>query len=315
MWTDEEKQKLVELYPTHTDKELCDLLGKTSGQIRGMKERVGLRGKFSALTTYEKESIREYYQSHPSSIDLEFLSAKLGREKTSISRYARAIGLTNNSRKPTESALAKLRLSMSKYRESDHYKNDVLPRCIEILNYYAQNQHPAGMRGKTHTESTRARMSEKHKAIWMNMSDSERSDLLKKIKSGILNHSHYRCTSNAYSRCNGGYREDIGCYFRSSWEANIARLFNYLGIIWEYEPTRYSFPDVGDGVLSYCPDFFLTDTQSIVEVKGWMDEKSLARLKKLKQYYPQVYEKLLLVDEKRYRTIEKDFSKVISNWE
>lgn len=45
MWNDEEKQKLIELYPDHTDKELCELLGKRITQLRSMKERLGLRGK------------------------------------------------------------------------------------------------------------------------------------------------------------------------------------------------------------------------------------------------------------------------------
>lgn len=44
-WTDEEKQKLIDLYPDHTDAELCEILGKRITQLRSMKERLGLRGK------------------------------------------------------------------------------------------------------------------------------------------------------------------------------------------------------------------------------------------------------------------------------
>ena len=44
-WTDDEKQTLIEMYPTHTDNELCEILGKKITQLRGMKERLGLRGK------------------------------------------------------------------------------------------------------------------------------------------------------------------------------------------------------------------------------------------------------------------------------
>lgn len=315
MWTDEEKRKLVDLYPTHTGKELCELLGKTSGQLRGMKERMNLCGKVTVFTEQEKEIIRDYYLSYPTSIDLEFLSSQLGRRKTSISRYARTIGLTNNSRPPTEATIEKQRMSQLDFMRTDHYKNDILPRNIEILRYYAQNCHPAGMRGKRHRDGVRSRMSEKHRAIWANMSPDEKAKLTKHIKAGILAHGHYRSTTNTYSRCRGGFRDDIECYFRSSWEANVARLFNHLGMLWQYEPTRYVFPDDGDGVLSYCPDFLLTDSGNIVEVKGWMDEKSLIRLQKFKKYYPQEYEKLLLVDEHTYRTIEKDFSNVIQNWE
>lgn len=44
-WSDEEKKLLVELYPLHTDAELCEILDKRITQIRGMKERLGLRAK------------------------------------------------------------------------------------------------------------------------------------------------------------------------------------------------------------------------------------------------------------------------------
>ena len=41
MWTDNEKQILIENYPIMTTSELMILLNKSEGQIRGMKERLG----------------------------------------------------------------------------------------------------------------------------------------------------------------------------------------------------------------------------------------------------------------------------------
>ena len=45
MWTDNEKQILIENYPIMTTSELMILLNKSEGQIRGMKERLGLNQK------------------------------------------------------------------------------------------------------------------------------------------------------------------------------------------------------------------------------------------------------------------------------
>lgn len=92
-------------------------------------------------------------------------------------------------------------------------------------------------------------------------------------------------------------------------------MFNHLGFSWEYEATRFKYDDLGDGVLSYCPDFYIPEIDSWVEVKGWMDEKSVLRLKKFREVYPEQYSKLLLVDEKVYSCISKDLSHVIPHWE
>ena len=65
----------------------------------------------------------------------------------------------------------------------------------------------------------------------------------------------------------GGYREDIGIYVRSTWEANFARILNHLGIEWQYEPE--TFVVLVDGrELSYTPDFYLPASDHWVEVKG-----------------------------------------------
>lgn len=46
MWSEKEKALLIELYPNHTDKELCEILGKTLPSLRGTKTRLGLRSKY-----------------------------------------------------------------------------------------------------------------------------------------------------------------------------------------------------------------------------------------------------------------------------
>lgn len=62
MWTSAEKDLLIELYDTHTDRYLCSILNKTSGQVRGMKERLGLNRKSHPFTSEEKEIIENYEQ-------------------------------------------------------------------------------------------------------------------------------------------------------------------------------------------------------------------------------------------------------------
>lgn len=88
-WTNEDKAMLIELYPNHTNKELCIILEKTEGQLRGMKERLGLNSKYNKpLTESEQKKIIEYYNNHQDYLDLDTFSKDLGRSKISISRYA-----------------------------------------------------------------------------------------------------------------------------------------------------------------------------------------------------------------------------------
>ena len=85
-WTEKDKDDLVKLYPYKTNKELCVLLEKSEGQVRGMKERLGLNSKINLFTDKEKQEIEEFYKTNCLEMDLETFAKKLGRPKTSISR-------------------------------------------------------------------------------------------------------------------------------------------------------------------------------------------------------------------------------------
>ena len=114
--------------------------------------------------------------------------------------------------------------------------------------------------------------------------------------------------THRFSRCRGGYREDIGIYVRSSWEANYARLLNYLSIKWEYEVQTF---DLGEG-YTYTPDFKLQDG-SFVELKGWLTEKGKDKLTRFKSVYPHVI--LKLITRSDYRKLYLEHSNNIPNWE
>lgn len=119
-----------------------------------------------------------------------------------------------------------------------------------------------------------------------------------------------------------GPRVDLGGrYFRSSWEANYARYLEWLrakGEIhrWEYESQTFWFEAIRRGVRSYKPDFEIWEKDGapsyFVEVKGWMDPKSVTKLKRMRIYYPDV--KIVVVDQKQYRALAK-WSSLIPGWE
>ena len=314
-WTDEDKKLLIELYPTHSNKELCEILEKTDGQLRGMKSSLGLNTKFKPFTDTEKRQIEDFYKNNSDVMDLETFANKIGREKTSISRYARRLGLTKCDRHLSLKSKEKLKQSLDEYRKTDEYLNIVKKQQKQLLSYYAHNKHPRGMLGKHHSKDTCRRLSESHFELFANMSPEERHQRAIKAVETKRKNGGFSTTSNSYSRCKGGTREDLKQYFRSAWEANIARVLNYLHIEWEYEYKRFNFENEAEGILSYQPDFYLPTINKWIEVKGWMDDISKKRLELFKKYYPKENENLYLIDEIIYKDIEKKYSSLIENWE
>lgn len=118
-----------------------------------------------------------------------------------------------------------------------------------------------------------------------------------------------------------GKRSDMnGMYFRSSWEANYARYLNWLislGEIksWEFEVDEFKFP-VKRGNVRYLPDFKILNNDGSIEyheVKGYMDDDSRVKLKRMAIYYPE--SKIVVIDKDCYRSIEKQVSGIIGGWE
>ena len=54
-----------------------------------------------------------------------------------------------------------------------------------------------------------------------------------------------------------GFREDIGHFVRSTWEANFARILKYKGRNYLYEPQTFLLTLDDDTEVSYTPDFML----------------------------------------------------------
>lgn len=116
-----------------------------------------------------------------------------------------------------------------------------------------------------------------------------------------------------YSRAFGGLREDLNAGFKSSWEANIARILNYKGVDWKYEVLSHGFK-VETGY--YIPDFTVYHSNSsftILEVKGFWDSESLKKMWSFRHTYPD--EELIIIDKDYYALLEKKYKQNIQNWE
>lgn len=125
-----------------------------------------------------------------------------------------------------------------------------------------------------------------------------------------------------YSSARGGKREDLSNqYFRSAWEANWARYLTWLKSIgeiraWEFEVVTFEFAKIKRGTRFYTPDFKVTNKDGSVEyheVKGYMDQRSATKLKRMAKYYPLT--RIVLIDKAAYSSVAKKVSGLIAGWE
>ncbi len=128
------------------------------------------------------------------------------------------------------------------------------------------------------------------------------------VETRIKMSQNSRKQTHRFSKCRGGYREDIKIYVRSSWEANYIRYLNFLGIKWKYEPKTF---ELKEG-YSYTPDFILEDG-TIIEIKGWMTKKGKFKIEQFKLSYPNL--KFKLIQRKEYRKLYKKYAEIIPKWE
>lgn len=87
----------------------------------------------------------------------------------------------------------------------------------------------------------------------------------------------------------GGLREDLNVYFRSSWEANVARILSYLNIEWYFEPKRF----VINEKETYTPDFYIPSFDAWLEIKGYWFDDAYRKFSMFKELYPNLKVKVI----------------------
>lgn len=314
-WTKELDAAIVSKYLTHTRKQIADEHGLTEGQVRSRFWTLGLASKIRPWSDAEVGRLRAAYLGAvvDSEINLETLAAELGRDKANVCRKARQLGLTDHRRKKVY-----VRADAPKFATPDERRahlSEVRKKQLE------EHGHPRGALGLKHTEAAKAVISMKSKQFWARLTAEQQADLVvKRVKvkrDAGTPFANPRGTWKAAWREIGGQR----CFFRSRWEANYARYLEWLRSIgqvasWQHEAHTFWFEGIKRGVVSYLPDFKVTNPGGSVEwheVKGWMDARSKTTIARMGRYHPK--EKLIVIREKQYREIQNKVSSLIPGWE
>ncbi|HNH80342.1 MAG TPA: BglII/BstYI family type II restriction endonuclease, partial [Anaerolineales bacterium] len=130
--------------------------------------------------------------------------------------------------------------------------------------------------------------------------------------SGTNNPMYGRPPKETKTYTKSGFREDLGHYVRSSWEADMARVFKYLGWEYQYEPLTFELVKNNGSTITYTPDFYVAEQGVFYEIKGWMDDVSAEKIALFQEQYPE--HNLIVVDKTLFAEFQVKYSDLVE-WE
>ncbi len=110
----------------------------------------------------------------------------------------------------------------------------------------------------------------------------------------------------------GGFRNDLGHYVRSSWEADFARILRLHHINYQYEPKTFRLVKTDGEVLNYTPDFYIPSQHTFYEIKGWLHEQDAEKIKLFQEQYP--HTNLVLINTTKFAEFALKY-KTLVKWE
>lgn len=286
-WKPEEIEFLHRYYAKQGKMFCVNALGKSEAAVRAKASELGLK----------KDRESDFFKDWQERARL----AKIGRKR------------------PDQAILMKRLHDEGRLLKTEEQKKAI---SIRTKKWLAENGHPRGALGMKHTAETKQKLSRNSFLFNLRMTEEQKHQkVLKMMKTkeanGTMVTERQKTTWKSGWREIGGYKK----YYRSRWEANYARFLQFIkdqNLIkdWKHEPKTFWFEGIKRGSVSYLPDFWVEATNGDVsfhEVKGWMDDRSKTKLKRMAKYYPEV--ELIVISTKEYKALEKQVGHIIKDWE
>lgn len=261
--------------------------------------------------TRDDEIIRAAYnlsREHRIPLNAQKLAESLGRSVAGIYCRANELGICFERGKYPK---RKPKVRLSEATMTDQERSEF--RSRKSKEWHATHTHP--LLGKPVTDSVREKISLANKGR-----KPSPESVLRGLQTRVANGT--MVPNRRAGSWKSGWREVGGkrFYARSKWEANYARYLEFQkqhGLIleWKYEPKTFWFLEIKRGSRSYLPDFEVTTINGVEyhEVKGWMDRRSITKLKRMAKYYPDV--PVVLKDSGWFRDNTIRLRTLIQGWE
>lgn len=312
-WTEEQEEFLSQNYPKMGKSWCCNQMGLKEYQIRYKASAMGLR--LDRDSDVIKTAIKKRIKT---------ITGRKRPDQAEVMRNLWKIGKIVSP--PKKERICSVCGKPFYSKNSKNHRKTCSDECLHKFfeTQWKIKEHPKGMLGKKHTKEACKIMSKTRKENWNNMPTDEKQERLDNMIIGKLK-KYGTLSLNKRESCSwqAGWREIGGKkkYFRSKWEANYARYLEFLKqhkeiAEWQHEPKTFWFEKIKRGCRSYLPDFEIINNDGSIEyheVKGWYDERSQTKIKRMKKYYPNV--KLKVIFEKEYKSIARSLSGLIKEWE
>lgn len=212
--------------------------------------------------------------------------------------YSVKIRMERGSYEWTDEQKEKLKETQDKMREEGrltHSNESIAKMSATRREKMKDPEYRARYKNPNHWAKTpegREYLSKKHKG--KEFSKETRAKMSRSAAARVRNKPE-----SSFTRGTGGVREDLGQYFRSTWEANFARILNYQGKEWQYEPATFT---LGENI-SYTPDFLVDGI--FYEIKGWWDSRSVKKLLLFREKYPII--RIETIGEEEYKELLEQY--------
>jgi hypothetical protein len=211
--------------------------------------------------------------------------------------------------------------------EDPRVRKNIDHRIRTIKKLYREGKLKPPMLGKRHTEETKQKLSArlkgktyeermgKEKALQLK---KKLSRIMKDLVSGRNNpmqgkfgekNPHF---GKPAKHGKHSFRNDLGHYCRSKWEANYCRYLLWGNQKYVYEPKTFIITLPNGTKATYTPDF-LVDGKEWHELKGWENRSELKKWKFFQEQYPN--EKFVFINRDNYKNLQNLYQYIIPNWE
>ena len=141
-----------------------------------------------------------------------------------------------------------------------------------------------------------------HKSAWSKTKKPSQEEMNRIYgRVGEKNNMFGKPPGRGAGRGKQGFREDIGHFVRSCWEANVARVLKFNGYNYSYELEVFKMILEDGTKTSYTPDF-LINGNIYIEVKGYMDDIHQKKTDKFRETHI-----LLIIGKKEYEKMLKNY--------
>jgi hypothetical protein len=307
-WNKNEVKFLIENYPSKGASFIARRLHRGRSSVQHKAERMGI--KYEKVKPWSGKEIKTVLRLYKTK-GLKYVANKLNRTKASV------MGMVRKYKLKTDSKLRKKRISMTlkkKLRDNKSYRKTLINNLrkagtpeaqtklsASLKKYYATHSVSKATRlkiskaakGKIVKESTKKKLRAYRGPLASMygklMSEETKKKLRKSLIKAYLEGKKRIPISPKYK---GGRRKDIDYSVRSSYEANFARILNYLKINYIYELKRFKIVLSNNKISTYLPDF-IVNNKYVFEIKGHFIDDSEEKLEAFKNQHSE-YEVILI---------------------